>query len=188
MQFRRTAAFLAAFVAGSVAFAALTPPNPPMADLSGDFRVRLGGYADSGGAEAQAAVDTAADLLTREYGALSKALKGAGKAVARTDRVFSGDPDYEHDADAFVMQMASTVEAEGGVIAGVAIIDDVVGDPFRIARVAQRNAKVGGTLDTADPRSKISRAKSRRKRLVVASKAMRYYEKIIKRYGRNNQT
>ncbi len=185
MMIRRFATFAATFLLSTAALAALAVPNPSMDALSGSFRNNISEFPES---DAQfAAVDLADARMGVEYKSLSKALKKAAGAVDKLDRAFADNPDYAGEADFFVSLMVITTGVQLGNSANAALVDDLTGgNAIRLAKIVQKNNKVAQTMNQEDSGSKISRAKNRKKQLIVVAKAAKYFEKIIKKYGRNN--
>ncbi len=187
MKFHRIATLAATFLLCSVAFGKLEAPNPNFANLSGSFRANIGQLVgnDTG---RQAALDSADNTMGKEYKKLSKALKKAAGAVSKLDKAYAGDTGYDSEADLFVSFMATVTGVQLGNTASAALIDELQRDPLRFSKIIQKNLKVAKTFDANDPKSKINRAKTRSKKLKVIAKAAKYFEKITKRYGKNNDS
>jgi len=185
MRINRFAIFAATFLMCSVALAKLDPPNPSLNGLSGSFRQNIAAFVgeDTG---RQAALDKANATMGKDYKKLSKSLKKAAGAVGKLDKAFAGDTDYDAQADFFVTLMATTTGVQLANTANSAVLDELLKDPRRFAKVIQKNNKVAQTFNAAEPKSKINKAKTRAKKLKIIAKAAKYFEKLTKRYGRNN--
>ncbi len=186
MKLRQLATFAATFVISSAALAALAVPNPSLSDLTGSFRLNVRALADT--SAERSAVDGADKAMGAEYKSVSKGLKKAASAMTRLDKAFGkGDTAYDEQADFVVSLLQSVTGTQLGLTAAAAMVDDIGRSPLRFAKLIQKNSKELAKIDLTDARSKISRAKTRGKRLKLLAKAAKKFEKLIKKYGRNNQ-
>ena len=187
LRSRPAPVFVGALALCSIAIAAIPVPNPSFSDLSGSFRLNARNLIDEDQAQTDA-VDLADQVMGAEYGKFSKALKKAAKPMDRMDKAFGDDQTYNEQADFFVSLCALTTGVQLGHTANSALLDELLRDPIRFSKVVQKNNRVVQQINEDDARSKINKAKSRKKKLVVISKVAKYFEKLVKKYGRNNDT